>query len=207
VSIIRYRDEDQEQVIETVIVEFEAGKPVVLPTETLYGIGAPVSNSKAVERIFELKQRPHDLTLPIAVGNLPMVDDIAVIHRWQKNSLRDGLPGPVTFILEAKGITDPLLVRNGTIGVRVPRHPLFIPLCTKVGPLGLTSANIHGGPEIHLAEDIDQQFKGELLVVKDDRAIGGKGSTVIDLTEEIPTVLREGNLNIDEFMGGQYGRG
>jgi L-threonylcarbamoyladenylate synthase len=207
VSILHYKDEDQERVIEAVIAEFETGKPVILPTETLYGIGAPIANTKDLERIFELKQRPRELTLPVAVGNLPMVDDIAVIHRWQKNSLRDGLPGPVTFILEAKGITDTLLIRNGTIGVRVPRHPLFIPLCSIVGPLGLTSANIHGGPEIHMAEDIDEQFNGELLVVEDDHAIGGKGSMIIDLTEEIPTVLREGNLNMDEFMGGHHGRG
>jgi L-threonylcarbamoyladenylate synthase len=198
---------DQEKVIEAVIAEFGAGKPVVLPTETLYGIGAPVENNRALERIFELKRRPKELTLPVAVGNLPMVDDIAIIHRWQKNSLRDGLPGPVTFVLEAKDITDPLIVRNGTIGVRIPRHPIYIPLCSRTGPLGLTSANIHGGPEIHLADDIDRQFNGDLLVVEDDLSIGGQGSTVIDLTEEIPIVLREGNLNIDEFMGGQHGRG
>jgi L-threonylcarbamoyladenylate synthase len=75
------------------------------------------------------------------------------------------------------------------------------------GPLVLTSANIHGGSEILEAERIDEQFGGEILVMEDDAALSGEGSTMIDLTEEIPVVLREGNLNIDELMGGDHGRG
>ena len=207
VSILHFDRKDPEKAMIELIREFDKGHPVILPTETLYGIGAPISNDAAVQRIFDLKERPRELTLPVAVGNLPMVDDIAVIHRWQKHTLRDHLPGPTTFILQAKDLSDPSIVRNGTVAVRVPRHPIFIQLCSKVGPLALTSANIHSGPEILKAELIDEQFKGEVLVIEDDASLVGRGSTIIDLTEEVPTILREGNLNKDELMGGNHGRG
>lgn len=206
-SILHFDRRDPEKVIPELTEEFEKGLPVVMPTETLYGIGAPISNNSAVRKIFDLKARPMDLTLPVAVGNLPMVDDIAVIHRWQKNTLREHLPGPVSFVLHARNIADPFFVRNGNVAVRVPRHPLFIPLCSRTGPLVLTSANVHGSSDILKAERIDEQFGGEILVIEDDRSLSGKGSTIIDLTDEIPAILREGNLNIYELMGGDHGRG
>jgi L-threonylcarbamoyladenylate synthase len=207
VSILHFDRKDPENLITDLINEFDKGLPVVLPTETLYGIGAPISNTDAVQKIFDMKKRPRDLTLAVAVGNLPMVDDLAVIHRWQKNTLRENLPGPVTFILNVKSLSDTSFVRKGTIAVRVPRHPIFIPLCSKVGPLVLTSANLHGDPDVHKAELIDKQFGGEILVIEDDGSLSGCGSAVIDLTEEVATILREGNLNIDELMGGDHGRG
>jgi L-threonylcarbamoyladenylate synthase len=207
VSILHYDRRDPDRVIEAVIGEFEQGTPVVLPTETLYGMGAPISNKDAIENIFTIKERPQVQTLPVAVGDLHMIDDIAIIKKWQKSSLRDNLPGPVTFVLGAKNSSDPLVIKNGTIAVRVPHHPLFFPLCSNVGPLGLTSANIHGGTELQTANEINDLFNDQLLIIEDDASIGGSGSSIIDLTREIPTVLREGNLNIDEFMGENHGRG
>ncbi|MGA1820759.1 MAG: L-threonylcarbamoyladenylate synthase [Thermoplasmatota archaeon] len=194
-----------EQVLDRVEEEFSGGRPVIVPTDTLYGLAAPLRNIRSVEMIFELKQRPREMTLPIAVGNLPMVDDIAIIRRWQKDPIRKGLPGPFTFILEVKADLPDLVVRDGTIAVRVPRHPIFIPLTSRVGPLALTSANRHGAGNILKAAEIDQQFNGKLLVVEDDRALSKSASAIIDLTDETAAVLREGNLNMDELMGGDHG--
>lgn len=192
-------------VLEDIMAEFENGRPVILPTDTLYGIGAPISDHSALRRIFELKSRPLELTLPIALGNLKMVDETALVRSWQRSTLGENLPGPVTFILEARENLDPLVVRNGTIAVRVPGHPLFIPLTTLAGPIALTSANRHGGSEFLNASEIDREWAGELLIIEDDTALAGKASAVLDITRELPTVLREGNLNMDELMGEKHG--
>ncbi len=204
-TVLHFDRKGSDKVLGSISREFEKGDPVVLPTDTLYGIGAPISNHRALERIFDLKRRPRDMTLPMAVGNLPMVDDVSMIHRWQKSTLRGHLPGPVTFILEAREGLDPLVVRDGTVAVRVPRHPLFIPLTTMFGPIALTSANISGGAEILNASGIDREWGGRLLVIEDDRALSGRATTIIDLTDEVPSIIREGNLNIDELMGDEHG--
>jgi L-threonylcarbamoyladenylate synthase len=204
-TVLHFDRKEPEEVLEAIVGEFKKGSPVILPTDTLYGIAAPVSHRIPLLRIFELKGRPSELTIPVALGNLPMVDDVAVVRRWQKSILREHLPGPVTFVLETGAGLDPLVVRDGTIAVRVPRHPLFIPLTSITGPLGLTSANRHGGPEILEASKLDREWVGDLLIIEDDKALSGKASTVIDITDEVPSILREGNLNIYELMGGPHG--
>ena len=99
-TILKWDRRSSDEVIEEIKRSFNDDLPVVLPTDTLYGIAAPAVNRRCLEAVFRMKERPSKLTLPLAVGNLPMVDEIAVIHRWQKDTLRRGLPGPVTFVLE-----------------------------------------------------------------------------------------------------------
>ncbi|MGA1793147.1 MAG: L-threonylcarbamoyladenylate synthase [Thermoplasmatota archaeon] len=204
-TVVKWDASDADIVLERIEEEFSKDLPVIIPTDTIYGLAAPVGNIRCLEAIYELKQRPPEMTLPVAVGNLPMVDDIAVIKRWQKDPIRRGLPGALTIILEVKADLPALVVRDGTIAVRVPRHPIFIPLTSRVGPVGLTSANRHGDGNILNAEEIDRQFEGNLLVVEDDKALSGRASAIIDLTNETASILREGNLNMDELMGGEHG--
>ena len=90
--------------------------------------------------------------------------------------------------------------------MRVPRHPIFIPLCSKAGPLGLTSANLHGSENIVEAAELDDQFKGDLLIIDDDRFISGSPSAIIDLTDKNIRMLREGKVNIHDMMGETDGR-
>ncbi|MFW3145234.1 MAG: L-threonylcarbamoyladenylate synthase [Thermoplasmatota archaeon] len=205
-TVISWNREDQTVIVEEILLEFWKSRPVILPTDTIYGIAAPVSSPGTLEAVFKIKNRPKELTLPVAVGALYMVDEIARVHRWQKTTLRDNLPGPVTFVLEAKEDLDPLVVRKGTIAVRVPRHPVFIPLCAEAGPLGLTSANLHGSENIITAEELDDQFRGDLLIIGDNDSISGSPSAIIDLTDRNIRMLREGKVNIHDIMGETNGR-
>ncbi|MGA1865955.1 MAG: L-threonylcarbamoyladenylate synthase [Thermoplasmatota archaeon] len=186
--------------------EFTGKKPVVLPTDTLYGLAAPISSIKAMKEIFRIKNRPFENTLPLALGNISMIDEIALIRGWQKDILSRGLPGPVTFIVEMKGSMMDLISRGDTLAVRVPDHPIFHPVTERFGPVALTSANLHGSKDLMTAKEIDLQFNGDLLVIEDDISITGTASAIIDLTHDVASVIREGNLNMQEFMGEAHGR-
>lgn len=184
---------------------FSRGGLAIMSTDTLYGIGAPISDREAMRKIFEVKGRPLTQTLPIAVGDLDMIERIAVAEGWRMDYMRERLPGPFTFILPSRGLSDPMVVRKGTVAVRVPDHPLYPTLTLRVGPLALTSANPHGGPDILHASELDRLYGGSLMIIEDDRAIGGKGSEMIDLTGERPSIVRSGNLNKSTVLEGTDG--
>ncbi|MBN1538814.1 MAG: threonylcarbamoyl-AMP synthase [Candidatus Thermoplasmatota archaeon] len=204
-SIVKWAPEHQDLLLDRVQEEFSGGKPVVLPTDTLYGLAAPLSSTKTIREIFSIKKRPLEHTLPLALGDISMIDEVALISGWQKDLMRRGLPGPVTFIVEMKGRMTELVSREGTIAVRVPAHPIFHPLTLRSGPLALTSANLHGSTDLLTAEGIDMQFNGDLLVIEDDISITGTASAIVDLTHGAASVIREGNLNMKEFMGEAHG--
>ncbi|MBN1389213.1 MAG: threonylcarbamoyl-AMP synthase [Candidatus Thermoplasmatota archaeon] len=199
-SVLKWDKEDHKVVMKRVQDEFARGLPVVLPTDTLYGLSAPVSSLDALKEIYRIKRRPVDRTLPIALGDIAQINDIALVDEWQEKLMDRKLPGPVTFILEARGYMSELVSKNASVAVRVPDHPIFPFLTARHGPLALTSANLHGSENLLTAEGIDRQFRGELLIIEDDTSVTGKASAMIDLMHGAVTVVRDGNLNMEEFM-------
>ena len=101
-TVVRWNRENGAEIVDRIMEEFGKDLPVIIPTDTLYGLAGPVSNRGALEAIFARKNRPRELSLPVAAGALYMIDDMAKVHRWQKTTLRDNLPGPVTFILRPR---------------------------------------------------------------------------------------------------------
>lgn len=203
---IKWNRKDPGPVIDRIVREFSRDRPVIIPTDTLYGIAAPISSETAMKNIFKLKGRPSDQTLPVAVGALHQLDPLVIIHKWQKTTLRENLPGPVTFILQARGNLSSLIVRDGTIAVRVPRHMLFLDLVKRTGPLALTSANLHGENNILEGSQLDLRFNNDLLVIEDDHIIKGTASEIVDITNREPIIVRKGKVNTEEFMGEDNGR-
>jgi tRNA threonylcarbamoyl adenosine modification protein (Sua5/YciO/YrdC/YwlC family) len=204
-SIVHISDLDMVQVIEALESSFIKGDPAVMPTDTLYGIGAPVTNEKALRRIFKIKCRPSSQTLPVAVGDMDMMHRIAVVNDWRLDYIRERLPGPYTFVLPARGLSEPMVVRDMTVAVRIPGHPLYGPLTSRMGPIALTSANPHGGRDISSASVLDGLYHGSLLIIEDDRSIRGRASEMIDLTGDRPRVLRSGNLNNGTTLEDSHG--
>ena len=203
--MLTWREDDLDRIIRTLQAAFGRGEPAIVPTDTLYGIAAPVDNDVAIERIFRLKGRPRSMTLPIVLGDPGKISDLAYVDGWRREFILTHLPGPYTLILRTKNMTDPLLVREGTVAVRVPDHPLFLRLTEAVGPVAMTSANPHGSPDILSAAELDVLFTGSLSVVEDDRSISGAASEIIDLTGDSPRVLRPGKINKRIAMEGPDG--
>ncbi len=181
---------------------FAESMPVILPTDTLYGLAAPISDERALERILELKGRPRDVTLPIAVGSIDMIAGISEVTGGQMSLIKRVLPGPVTFILVAKPGFSDIVTRRGTVAVRVVDHPIFVPLCGSFGPVALTSVNRHGSKPLLRSDDMRGLLEiSDILLVEDDDHVSDLPSTIIDLTSGEPMVLRKGKINIDELMG------
>lgn len=203
---ISFNESKLETILEEVLKEFSLGEPVILPTDTLYGLASPLSRPVSVRRIFHIKKRPEEMTLPVALGSLEQVHEVAHITDKVEDHIKRYLPGPYTFVLKAKNGMPGEVIRNGTVAVRVPDHPIYKMICSRVGPLALTSANIHGREPVLTLEDADEQLKGfDLLFVEDRKRIDGHPSEIVDLTNGVPILLRKGNVNIEENMRGQHG--
>lgn len=171
-----------------------AGDVVAIPTDTVYGLAARHNDPEAIRRLATMKGR--DPAQPIAVlfdsleAVAPLIDPPPVFAR-----LAAFWPGALTLIVpEAPGAFVPTLVPRGAIGLRQPDDPLAREVIRRCGGLlAVTSANLHGQPAASSAAEVVAAF-GDALPVLDGGPRGDAASTVIDLTEAPPRVLREGPL-------------
>lgn len=173
-----------------------AGDLIVIPTDTVYGIGGRPDRSATTERIFEVKGRPRSLELPILTASTAAARQVAVFDERAELLATAFWPGPLTLVLSraAEAADWDLGGNPDTIGVRVPRHPLALELLRATGPMAVTSANPTGVPPLDDADDLVAAF-GEAVAVYvcEERPLAGRSSTVVGLTEGL-VVLREGDV-------------
>ncbi len=175
---------------------------IVYPTETLYGIGALVSNDKAVERIFEIKGRNKSMSLPVLVRDFEMLEDYAEFPVKYKEMLQEKMPGPFMAVLKLKRDLNPIITGGkDTIGVRISSNFFVKLLMEKLDePLISTSANPSGTPNIYEISELIDVFENKVDLVIDSGSISAsKGSTIVDFTVEPPKILREGDINKAEI--------
>lgn len=182
-----------------------AGRLVVYPTETVYGLGADACSDEAVVKVFTAKVRPIEDPISIAVSSFEMARQFTQLAPGAEAIFRKFLPGPLTVILEAKPTISKLLMAGTeNVGVRVPEHPVALKLLDFVGgPITSTSANLSGKPAPSTArEALDQLGKNVDLVLDSGKCKLGVPSTVVDLTKEPFEVLREGPITKKEILSG-----
>jgi L-threonylcarbamoyladenylate synthase len=178
------------------------GGLVVLPTDTLYGVGCDPFNPSAVDALFAAKQRGRDLPLPVlvhtwrqAVGLVEEVGDQAqaLIAAWW--------PGPLTLVLrQAAGIGWDLGHSRGTVAVRMPKQSFALALIQRTGPLAVSSANRSGQPSPREIPAIVEQLGDHVGVFFDaGPASDGPASTIVDLSGQRPRLLRQGAIPADEL--------
>jgi L-threonylcarbamoyladenylate synthase len=185
-------DED----FELVRLALEEGKLIVFPTETIYGLGGDPENGNAVERIYDLKGRPRNDPLPIAVSTWEDVERIAEVGELARTLFDEFLPGPLTLVLKKRRAMSFKLISGGdTIGIRIPFQPLVVELAEEFGPITATSANLHGGENPTSVEGaIDQLGIKVDYYVDGGRAPLGVPSTIVDLSQNEIRILRVGAI-------------
>jgi L-threonylcarbamoyladenylate synthase len=177
-----------------------AGRLVVFPTETVYGIACRPSDRAATTRLFEAKRRPQGLNLPVLVHSADEALDLVIPNDAARRLARAFWPGPLTLVLPRgeRSKDWPLGEAAGSIGIRVPDHLVTLALLRRVGPLAATSANISGMPPASDRVALEAAFGDAVAVYIVERrgedGSGGRSSTVVDLNGRRLRVVREGPI-------------
>ncbi len=174
----------------------QAGGLIVFPTETVYGIGADATNPEAVKRIFEAKGRPQDNPLIVHIAEKKDIYTYAHDVSERAERLMDQFwPGPLTLVVKKKEII-PSIVSGGldTVGIRMPSLDVARDIIRAAGvPLCAPSANISGRPSSTIFDHVKEDFMGKVDLMFDGGFVEiGLESTVIDMTQPIPVLLRPG---------------
>jgi len=184
-----------EEQVERGIKILKAGGIVAFPTDTVYGLGADAFNSKAVERIYAVKKRPRHLPLPLLIGDMSQLSSVAApVPEVALFLAKHFWPGGLTLILPKAASLPAYLTDQSTIAVRVPDHPTPLALIQGLGkPIIGTSANISGKPSTLTVDEVKQQLGDKVdFTIDGGKCPGGSESTVVDVTGEMPAILRQG---------------
>lgn len=187
----------KEEYIEEAARLLRDGKLVAFPTETVYGLGADALNPEAVSSIYVAKGRPSDNPLIVHLADYAQLHEVAVDVPPLAKVLYDRFcPGPLTLILP-KHPSIPSVVSAGlaTVGVRFPSHPMARALLQKCGPIAAPSANASKHVSPTTAAHVYDDLQGRIPLILDGGSCAvGIESTILDLTQEIPTILRPGAI-------------
>lgn len=187
-----------ERQIELAISILKKGGIVAFPTDTVYGLGADPLNAQAVDRIYKVKRRPHNLPLPLLLAEKSDLLKVAIVMpeiAWQL--AERFLPGGLTLVLKKSPWVPGSVTAGGdTIAVRIPNHPVPIALIRGLGtPIVGTSANLSGRPSPVAAKEVREQLGDEVdLIIDGGRCPSGTESTVLDISGKVPTLIREGAI-------------
>src|SRR5664280_373074 len=183
------------------------GEVVVLPTDTVYGVGVDAFSSEAVVAVLALKGRSREMPLPVLVPNPQTVDGLATdVPAYARDLIAAFWPGPLTLVLHAQSsLMWDLGDTNGTVALRMPRNDVTLALLTEVGPMAVTSANISGQPPAMTILDAATQLGPAVSVYLDaGPSAGTQASTILDCTRQAPLILRAGAVSpaaIQQVLG------
>ncbi|GAA1761277.1 L-threonylcarbamoyladenylate synthase [Nostocoides vanveenii] len=178
------------------------GSLVVLPTDTVYGIGCDAFDAAAVSALLAAKGRGRDVPPPVLIGQVRTLDGIATdIQPYVRDLVERFWPGALTVVLSAQpSLHWDLGDTDGTVAVRMPDDPIALAVLAETGPMAVTSANLHGQPAATTILDAATQLGAAVAVYVD----GGpratqQPSTILDCTGPAPVVLREGAISEDDL--------
>jgi tRNA threonylcarbamoyl adenosine modification protein (Sua5/YciO/YrdC/YwlC family) len=180
------------------------GELVVLPTDTVYGIGADAFTHSAVNALLEAKGRGRDMPVPVLVGTVRAANALVEGLGTYGQDLVDSFwPGPLTLILRAnRALSWDLGDTKGTVAVRMPLHPVALDLLKETGPMAVSSANRSGSAPATTADEAEGQLGDSVSVYLDGGpCTDNVPSTIVDLTTAVPRVLRKGAIPVDKLRG------
>jgi L-threonylcarbamoyladenylate synthase len=177
-----------------------SGQLVVIPTDTVYGLGADAFDAVAVAALLAAKERGRDMPLPVLVGSWDTIDGlVAVVSKTARDLVEAFWPGGLTLVVtQAPSLSWDLGDARGTVAIRMPEHPVALELLAQTGPMAVSSANISGqAAALTMAQARDQLLDRVEVYLDGGPALVGVASTIVDITAEVPRILREGAVGID----------
>ena len=180
------------------VAALRAGEPVVLPTDTVYGLCADAASESACRRALALKGRPEEQPAALVCADVDAL--LERVPELPAKLVRALLPGPYTLVFENPERRYAWLAEE-TIGVRVPHLPADAAEAVRaLGAVMATSANVHGGPDPRSLDEVPEEIRAACGALVDGGVLPGVPSTVLDLTGAEPRVLREGAVPAAEAL-------
>lgn len=197
-----------QNVIDKCVSLLKTGGVVAYPTETLYALGASVSNLKATQRVIDIKNRPMEKGLPVVIASIHDLNFLSEDIPQVAYSLATNFwPGPLTLVVNARPeIPDLITGGRNSVAVRIPNHPIPLAILQKLRePIIATSANITGEPPCLTANDVRKMI-GDMvdITIPGHTSSEGLPSTIVDLTLSTPKILRKGAVEqtvIEKCLG------
>jgi tRNA threonylcarbamoyl adenosine modification protein (Sua5/YciO/YrdC/YwlC family) len=196
------REPAREAAVEAASLAVRRGELVVVPTDTVYGIGADAFDPAAVRRLLKAKGRGPEMPPPVLVSAATTLDALAVgIPGYARALVEHFWPGPLTLVCtQQTSLQWDLGDTRGTVAVRMPDHELVLEILERTGPLAVSSANITGRPPAADADAAEEMLGDDVAVIIDGGpARGDQPSTIVDVTGPQGRVLRTGVLSLADL--------
>ena len=195
-------DNPQLRFINKAVSVLKDGGVIIYPTDTVYGIGCDIFNRDALERIFDIKNDSNSKLLSFVCSDLKDIAKYARVSDYAYRTMKYLLPGPYTFILPAAKLVPKKLWSNRrTVGIRVPNHSITLTLVKEIGnPIISTSTTNRRGEILTDPFEIKNIFGSQVDLMLACGPLSGEPSSVIDLSEEEPEVIREGAGDVSLFV-------
>ncbi len=188
--------------VEQGIAILKTGGVIAFPTDTVFGLGSMIS-AAAVKRIYDIKGRPANLALPLLISRIDRLEKLAVnIPDSAWRMAEKFWPGALTLVLFKSGaVPDYITSGAKTVALRLPAHPVPVALAKGVGgPITGTSANLSGQPAAQAAAEARSRLGSRIdLIIEGGPPVGGKESTIVDMTLDAPVILRQGAITLAQL--------
>ncbi len=197
---------ERESAIGTAARAVTAGQLVVMPTDTLYGLGVDAFDAVAVAALLDAKGRGRSMPVPVLVGSWETIEGLVSWVPTRVQTLIEAFwPGGLTLVVEhAPSLQWDLGDSRGTVAIRMPLHPVALALLAETGPMAVSSANKSGHPPAATIAEAEEQLGEVVSVYLDGGPIeAATPSTIVDVTGEVPRVLRAGAVSLDRLRAVQ----
>jgi len=177
------------------------GGVIIYPTDTVYGFGCDIFNKRALQRIYDIKNEAGTKLFSFICPNLKNISKYAKVSDYAYKTMKHLLPGPYTFVLPAaREVPKKLWSKRKTVGIRVPDHQITITLAEEMGnPIISTSVTYRTGEIILDPYEIQSVFDSKVDLMLSAGALFGKPSSIVDLSTDVPEVIREGAGDVSMF--------
>ena len=195
-------DEGREAALAAAVGAVRRGQLVVLPTDTVYGIGVDAFDADGVQRLLDAKGRGRDMPPPVLISTATTLDALAGDRPGWVTGLTDRYwPGPLTLVCRQQpSLRWDLGETRGTVAVRMPDDQDALDLLGRTGPLAVSSANLSGEPAATSAQEAERMLGESVEIILDGGpSRGGVASTIVDCTGDAPRVLREGAITREDL--------
>ena len=196
-------DDEREAAVDAASLAVQRGELVVIPTDTVYGVGADAFDPVAVRGLLDAKGRGREMPPPVLISAVTTLDALATrVPAYARALVEEFWPGPLTLVCHQQtSLQWDLGDTRGTVAVRMPAHPVALEVLERTGPLAVSSANKTGMPAATDADQAEEMLGDAVSVLVDAGPIEstGEASTIVDCTGSQGRVLRRGALSLDQL--------